>query len=70
MHRSGLKLSPISSKGIAGALAMVSSRSALASAEFLALAFVALIAIGSPSFAQSQAAPIPTNAQPKSYGEG
>ncbi|WP_299961063.1 hypothetical protein [uncultured Roseobacter sp.] len=51
-------------------LEMVSSRSAMASAELLALAFVTLIAIGSPSFAQSQSAPMPVNAQPKSYGDG
>ncbi len=70
MHRSGLKLLPVSSKGIAGVLAMVWSRSAKASAEFVALAFVALIAIGSPSFAQSQSAQMPANAQQNSYGEG
>lgn len=70
MHRSGLKLSPDSSKGIAGVLEMVWSGSAKASVELLALAFVTLIAIGSPSFAQSQAVPMPANAQPNSYGEG
>ena len=70
MHRNGLKLSRVSSKGIVGVLAVVSSRFALSSTELLALAFVALIAIGSPSYAQSQAARMPENAQPKRYGEG
>jgi hypothetical protein len=64
MHRSDLKFSPVSSQGTVGVLATVSFT------EFLALAFVALIAIGSPSYAQSQSAPMPANAQPKSYGEG
>ena len=70
MHLNGLKMSRVSSKGIVGVLEMVWSRSAKASAELLALAFVTLIAIGSPSFAQSRDAPMPANAQPKSYGEG
>lgn len=70
MHRSGLKPSPESSNGIAGVLEMVWSRPAKAAAELLALVFVAFIVIGSPSFAQSQAAPMPANAQPQSYGDG
>ena len=64
MHRNDPKLSPVSSKGTVGVLATVSFT------EFLARAFVAFIVIGSPSFAQSQSAPMPANAQPKSYGEG
>jgi hypothetical protein len=64
MNSNDLKLSRVSSKDTLGVLAKVFLT------EFLALALVAFITIGSPSFAQSQSSPMPANAQPKSYGDG